>query len=291
LQQSSKVAVGFGMSIEMREVMKTRIVFFVSLIWMSTMQAQTKPAKANVDNLPNQGFRNSANYAFMAGEQLTYRIHYGFVDAGTATLKVEDSPYSFAGRPAYKVVGTGRSEGSVDWFFKVRDHYETHIDKEGMFPYRFLRNCDEGGYRIQQDYTFFPERRAFKNIKGEGYKSPEFVQDMLSAYYYARTLNYSYASVGDIFTITTLVDDEIYPLRMKYIGKETITIDAGTFRCMKFVPVLQKGRVFKQEHDLTVWITDDLNHIPVLAEAQILVGSIKMELKEYFGVRNALALQ
>ena len=129
----------------------------------------------------------------------------------------------------------------------------------------------------------------FKNMKGEGYQSPDFVQDMLSSYYYARTLDYSYAQIGDVFTITALVDDEIYPIKMKYTGKETITIDAGTFRCMKFVPVLQKGRVFKQEQDLTVWITDDLNHIPVLAEAEILVGSIKMELKEYSGVRNVMA--
>jgi hypothetical protein len=269
--------------------MKTSIFLSAALIGALTLQAQVKPTKTNIDHLPDHGFRNSPNYAFMVGEQLTYRIHYGFVDAGTATLKVEDSPYTFAGRDAYKVVGTGRSVGSIDWFFKVRDHYETHIDKAGMFPYRFLRNCDEGGYRIQQDYTFFPERRGFKNIKGDGYKSPEFVQDMLSSYYYARTLDYSYARVGDVYTITALVDDEIVPLKMKFIGRETITIDAGTFRCLKFVPVVQKGRVFKEEQDLTVWITDDLNHIPVLAQAEILVGSIKMELQEFKGVRNELA--
>jgi len=268
--------------------MKTTILF-AALFGALTLQAQFKPAKTNVDQLPYYGFRNSPNYAFMAGEQLTYRIHYGFLDAGTATLKVEESPYKFAGLDAYRIIGTGNSVGSVDWFFKVRDHYESYIDKQGLFPYRFLRNCDEGGYRIQQDYIFFPDRRGFKNIKGEGYQSPEFVQDMLSSYYYARTLDYSKARVGDTYTITALVDDEIVPLKMKFIGRETITIDAGTFRCLKFVPVVQRGRVFKDEQDLTVWITDDLNHIPVLAEADILVGSIKMELQDFKGVRNAMA--
>jgi hypothetical protein len=269
--------------------MKTPILLFVALIGALMLQAQVKPAKTNIDHLPNLGFRNSPNYAFDTGEQLTYRIHYGIIDAGTATLKVEESKDKYSGRDAYKIIGTGQSTGAFDWFFKVRDYYETHIDKQGMFPVRFRRYCDEGGYIIQQDYTFLPDRRAFRNVKGENYKSPEFVQDMLSSYYYARTLDYSKARTGDIFTITALVDDEIVPLKMKYIGKETITIDAGTFRCLKFVPVVQKGRVFKNEQDLKVWITDDLNHIPVLAEAEILVGSIKMELQHYSGVRNWLA--
>jgi len=269
--------------------MKTIFVLAAWTIGLSSMHAQTKPVKANVDQLPDQGYRTVPNHAFAAGEYLSYRIHYGFFDAGTAELRVEESPMQFAGRRAYRIVGTGRSEGSVDWFFKVRDHYETYMDQAGLFPYRFLRNCDEGGYRINQDYIFYQDRRGFKNIKGEGYKSPAFVQDMLSAFYYARTMSFSNVRVGDVFTIQTLVDDEIHALGMKYIGKETITIDAGTFRCMKFVPVLQKGRVFKDDDDLTVWITDDMNHIPVLAEAEILVGSIKMELKNYRGVLNPLA--
>jgi hypothetical protein len=269
--------------------MKTQIILFAALIGSLTLQAQVKPAKTNVDYLPSQGLRNSPNHAFGIGEQLTYRLHYGIIDAGTATLKVEESGDRYMGREAYKIIGTGRSTGAFDWFFKVRDYYETHIDKQGMFPVRFRRYCDEGGYIIQQDYTFLPDRRAFHNIKGESYKSPDFVQDMLSSYYYARTLDYTGARPGDIFTITALVDDEIVPLKMKFIGRETIKIDAGTFRCLKFVPVVQKGRVFKNEQDLKVWITDDLNHIPVLAEAEILVGSIKMELQSYSGVRNWLA--
>jgi len=271
--------------------MRTLILFFASLSCMPMLQAQIKPTKANLNNLPYYNFRAVVNRSFDVGEQLSYRIHYGFVDAGTAQLTVEESPYMFAGRSAYRIVGKGWSEGSVDWFFKVRDHYETYVDKQGLFPYRFVRNCDEGGYHIQQDYMFYPDRRAFKNVKGEGYNSPEFLQDMLSAYYYARTLDYSSARVGQVFTVTTLVDDEIYPLKMKYIGKETITVDAGTFRCLKFVPIIQTGRVFEEEQDLTVWITDDLNHIPVLAKAEILVGSIKMELKDFRGVKNPLAKQ
>lgn len=262
----------------------------LAILTIQGLMAQaTKPPRVKVENLPDMGYRTVTNNAFKVGEWVKYRIHYGMIDAGEATLLVEESKYKFGGREAYHIVGEGKSLGSFDWFFKVRDRYETYIDKQGLFPHRFIRNCDEGGYKINQDYTFYPERRAYKDAKGDGYMTPDFVQDMLSGYYYARTVDYSKAKVGDIFTVMTIVDDEIYPLKMKYMGKEQVTVDAGKFNCLRFAPVVQKGRVFKKEEDLSVWITDDANHLPVLAKAKILVGSIKMELMQYNGLANNLS--
>lgn len=270
--------------------MKKTIFLFALLLQSQIFFAQaTKPAKVKLDYLPNAPLRNISNTAFKAGEKVSYRIHYGMINAGEATITVEDSKYKFGNRDAFHIVGEGKSLGSFDWFFRVRDHYETYIDKQGMFPYRFIRNCDEGGYKINQDYTFYPEKRAYKDAKGDAYMTPDFVQDMISAYFYARTMDYSNLKGGEIITIMTLVDDEIYPLKMKYIGKETITVDAGTFRCLRFAPVVQKGRVFKKEEDLAVWITDDANHLPILAKAKILVGSIKMEVSGYSGLANSMA--
>jgi Protein of unknown function (DUF3108) len=270
--------------------MKKQLILMSIVLATCEIFAQaTKPPKVKVENLPSLGYRQMNNQAFKSGESVQYRIHYGMINAGIATLSVEESPYKFNGREAYHVVGKGQSLGSFDWFFKVRDHYESYIDKQGLFPYRFIRNCDEGGYKINQDYTFHPEKRAYKDAKGIGYMTPDFVQDMVSSYYYARAIDYSHAKKGDIFTIMTVVDDEVYPLKMKYLGKEQIKVDIGTFNCLKFAPVIQKGRVFKKEDDLSVWITDDGNHLPILVKAKIMVGSIKMELTQYSGISNPLA--
>jgi hypothetical protein len=266
-----------------------KIPYILSLMVLAMVSFTSKPPKEVVENLPSKGYRQTGNTAFRAGEAVEYLVHYGLMDAGLATLRVEESPYKFGDREAFHIVGTGKSIGSFDWFFKVRDHFETYVDKDGLFPHRFIRNCDEGGYKISQDYTFYADKRAYKDMKGEAYVTPEFVQDMLSAYYYARTLDYSNARPGDLITIETLVDDEIYPLQMKFIGKEEIKIGVGKFRCLKFAPVVQKGRIFKKEEDLSVWITDDANHLPVLAKAKILVGSIKMEMKSYYGLANPIA--
>ena len=113
---------------------------------------------------------------------------------------------------------------------------------------------------------------------------------MLSAFYYARCIDYSIAKEGDVFTINGFVDKEVFPIKIRYVGKETIDSDIGKVRCLKFRPILQKGRIFKREEDLNVWITDDKNHIPVRAQAKILVGSIKMDLESYAGLANPLAL-
>ena len=85
------------------------------------------------------------------------------------------------------------------------------------------------------------------------------------------------------------MDNEEWNLRMRYVGKETIKLRNGKFRCLKFQPVVQQGRIFKANDDLNVWITDDANHIPVLAEAKVLVGSIKMELSSFEGLANPVA--
>lgn len=272
--------------------MKTNVLVFALVIMITGggWAQSSKPVKVNIKNLPELGLRSASNKAFKPGEKLVYRLHYGLIDAASATISVDPQVTKIGNREVYHVIGEGKTISSFDYFFKVRDKYESYIDKQGMFPHKFVRRVDEGGYKINQDYTFYPAKRAYKNQKGEGYLTPEYVQDMISAFYFARNLDFSEAKKGDIFKITCIVDDEIFNLKIRYIGKETIQTDAGKFRAIKFAPVIQKGRIFKKEEDLSVWISDDLNRIPLMASAKIMVGSVKMELQSYSGLANYPAL-
>ncbi len=229
------------------------------------------------------------NSAFKPGEKLTYRVHYGIIDAGEAVLEIKDSPYTFENRDAYYAVGTGKSLGAFDLFFKVRDKYETYIDKKGVFPWYFKRRVDEGGYKISQDYTFDHSEGEVSTQKEETHEIPMGVQDMISAFYYARTFDFSKIKKGDIFEIPTFVDDELFNLKIKYQGKETIRIRDGKFKALRFVPVLQEGRIFKDEEDLNVWISDDNNKIPLLVRSKLVVGSVKMELTDYTGLAHKIS--
>lgn len=252
--------------------------------------AQTRPPLVNMDTLATQTLPKVKHEAFQTGEYLRFRLHYGFVDAGEAELVVKDAGRKFNGREVYHIVGTGKTLGAFNWFFKVRDTYETYLDKQGSFPWMFVRDIQEGGYKKKQNYAFYQHKGAVKTQKGETFQIPVASQDMLSSFYYARTLDFTNAVIGQVYDIPTFVDDETFTLRIKFLGREEINSRTGTYKCLKFVPVVQEGRIFKEEEDMIVWITDDKNKIPILAKAKVLVGSIKMELVEYGNLANPVAL-
>ncbi len=232
---------------------------------------------------------NRPNTAFKEGEVLSYRLHYGIIDAGVAVLEVLPKIEEINGRKLYHIVGNGKSRSSFDWLFKVRDRYETFFDKDALLPWFFIRRCDEGGYITNQDYLFNHYNKKVELGGGQTMDVPVDIQDMLSSFYYARNMDFSMAQKGDVFSISSVVDKQIWLLKIKYAGKETIDTDLGQFRCLKFVPIIQTGRVFKHEEDLSVWITDDMNHIPLRARAKILVGSIKMDITSMQNIANPLA--
>jgi hypothetical protein len=218
------------------------------------------------------------NTAFREGEVLTYKMHYGMINAGVAVLEVKPEILKVNGRSVYHIVGNGYTTGTTDWFFKVRDRYETYMDKDALLPWLFVRRVDEGGYKFSQDYAFNHYTKKVDIGDNEKYDVPQGVQDMVSAFYSARNLDLSNAKEGDIFSVPCFVDKELWPLKIRYTGKETIETELGTYRCLRFQPVVQKGRVFKKDEDLTVWISDDKNHIPMRVKADVLVGSIKMDI-------------
>jgi hypothetical protein len=262
------------------------LIFLWIASFMLLSFSNEKPVKKKESN---SSLRSINHNSFKAGEQLEYRLHYGIINAGVAKLEIKDIHKKIAGRNVYHIVGTGRSKGAFDWFFKVRDRYETYLDIDGVFPWLFVRNVNEGGYKIHQNYTFSQTQNRVDNGDGKFFDTPNGIQDMLSSFYYARAIDYSKAKIGEIFTIWSFVDDEIWPLKIRFLGKENIQVSGDKYRALKFCPVVQEGRLFENEADVAVWISDDDNKIPLLAQGKILIGSIKMELTKASGLANPSA--
>ena len=231
------------------------------------------------------------NESFTIGEKLRYRVTYGLMDAGEAIIEVKPTKKKGAqGEDLYHAIGIGRTLGAFSLFYRVYDVYETYLDQKGIFPWYFRRRVEEGGYRLAQDYRFHQHKKQVDNGKGKQFDVPVGVQDMISSFFYARTLDYKNMKVGDVSEFNCFMDDEIYPLKIKYVGTEEIRIRKGKFRCMKFVPVVQTGRYFESEDDVNFWVTDDKNRIPVLVKAKIPVGTVKLHLVEWSGLKHDLAI-
>lgn len=229
------------------------------------------------------------NKSFQVGEKLRYRVTYGFMDAGEAVMEVKSTTKKGANRELIHAVGTGKTLGGFNAFFKVHDVYESYLDKKGVFPWFFVRRVDEGGYKLNQDYTFRHDKYKVNNGEGKDFKIPVGIQDMVSSFYYARTLDFKDMKKGKTFEFKCFMDDEIYNLKIKYVGDEVIHIRKGKFKCHKFVPVVQTGRYFESENDVNFWVTSDGNKIPVLVRAKIPVGTVKMHLVEWSGLKNELS--
>ncbi len=265
-----------------------QLTMIISAFLLAAQPASTQgdPVKGKEEKVKLPEVSHSA---FKPGERLEFDVSYGWIDAGEAIIEIKKDQTEIAGRDVWHVVGKGNSTGTFNWFFKVRDTYETYLDAEGVFPWIFVRDVHEGGYEIKQYYTFDHYKGEVKNDKGKAYEIPLGVQDMISSFYRARAIDYSNAKPNEVFEIQAFVDDKVWPLKIRYLKDEIVKTDMGKFNCKVFVPVVQEGRIFKEEEDMMVWVTNDQNKIPVMAKAKVLVGSITMELRDYSGLAHPIA--
>ena len=237
----------------------------------------------------NNEFCGVRNTAFKAGEQVTMKVYYTtlgmYVGAGEA--KFTTTLERFNGVPVYHCVGTGETYSFFDNFYKVRDRYETYIDTATMLPVKFVRNVYEGGSKIYNNVTF--NHKAGTAVSTNGlFKVTSCIQDVISAVYYARNINFSKYKPGDKIPFDMFLEDEVYNLYLRYEGKETVKTKYGKFRAIKFKPLLIKGSIFEGGEKMNVWVSDDANHLLLRAESPISVGSIKVDMMEYRNLRYPL---
>lgn len=234
-------------------------------------------------------FCGTKNTAFNPGEIVSMKVYYTtlgmYIAAGEATFSV--TLEKFNGRAAYHCVGVGKSYSFFDNFFKVRDRYESYIDTVSMLPLKFIRDVNEGGYKKYNNVTFNQGANTAVSTNGV-YKITDCVQDVVSAMYYARNINFGKYKVDDKIPFDMFLDDEINHLYLRYVGKENIKTRYGKFRAIKIKPLLVKGTMFEGGEKMNVWVSDDPNHLVLRVESPISVGSVKVDMMSYKNLRYPL---
>lgn len=227
------------------------------------------------------------NKAFGLGEYLEYNIGYQFITAGKAAFKIEPEPLLYNGVRCYDVRFQVASLKSLDWLFRVRDTYRSVIDINGVFPWRFEQHIREGNYSRDFEAELDQRKHVAKTTDGEFPITP-FVHDIVSAFYYVRTLNVQGMQKGDTIRLKNFFDKETYDLTVRILGRQTVEVEAGTFNCVVIEPLVTAGGLFKNEGKILIWLSDDERKIPVKVSTKVIIGSIDAELTKYRGLRGPL---
>ncbi|MGC9314250.1 MAG: DUF3108 domain-containing protein [bacterium] len=214
--------------------------------------------------------------AFQPGEFLKFSIDYGFVNAGWAEMEVL-SIVEYKGRLAYNIQTRAGTNKTFSVIFHVEDRVVSLLDMEEFYSLRHEKHLREGNYRANRWFTFDHEKnRAIS--KGYNIETYPNVLDVLSAFYFARTLE---MEPGDTFHLPNHTDGKNYPLRVAVHRREEVTVPAGTFNTIVVEPILEAPGIFEHKGNVFIWLTDDKVKMPVMMKTKIIIGSIDATLLEY----------
>jgi hypothetical protein len=269
-------------------------LMIVGLFFTSYSSFQTSPQLDTLSTASKSATCSDVNNStFQPGEELVYKIYYNlnfvWIPAGEVTFKITDEGSS------YHMTAKGRTYSSYEWFYKVRDNYDTWVDKNTMLPTISIREINENRYQLYDKVVYdqtgrkatYERGKNKNNITSRGVVNlNECMHDVLSIVYYSRTFDYANAQKGQEFPVKVMLDEEIYPLKYKLVGREEKKVkDIGKWSTLKFTPQLVAGNVFNENAQMKIWASDDANKIPLMIESPVAVGSVKVVLKMANGLK------
>lgn len=239
----------------------------------------------NATTINAQTFRTSPNTAFHFGERLDYKVGYSFMTAGNGYFQVMPMPITQNGRKCYDIRFRVFSLESLRWIYQVDDAYRTILDVEGLFPWMFQQRIREGNYKRDVSAKFdHSKKKAYEN--DNTYDIPQYVHDIVSAFYYVRTQNLKAMKNGSTFYLENFFKGKTNKLGVKIHKRERISVEAGTFNTILIEPLVVDGGLFKNEGHIYIWLSDDDNKIPVKVSTKIVIGDVYAELTKFSGLLN-----
>jgi hypothetical protein len=225
---------------------------------------------------------------FQAGEKLVFNLSYAFVSAGRGDFEVKEKIAEIQGKKNYHISVVGKSYTFFDFFFKVRDYYTTYVDCVTKLPSIFIRDVSEGGYTKKEKYYFNQDK---KEILADGQKFDKLKNemfDLISCFYYVRCIDFSNKPIGYELDLFTFYEKEIFPVGMKFIGRSTLKTKLGTFKVLMFQPKLIEGRVFKNQSDMILYVSDDKNQVPLRIKSAVYLDYVYADLMEFKNLKYPL---
>jgi len=239
-------------------------------------------------------FRVIPNNSFNKGEKYVYTAHYGFLNIAQGVVEMGKSIHWINNRPCYQVDVTARTIGMFTSMFKVNDLWSSYIDTISIIPHKFIRNIQENNYRLKEQTVFdhVQQKAIVKYEKGDGrigtdtFAIKQWAQDLVSGYYYIRTLDFQNLQKGDIISVPAFFEEKSYDFKIKFVGKEVLKTNFGKMNTYVMSPIMPQNSLFDGENAIRFWISDDENRVPLKVKAKMFVGSFELDLTAKEGMKK-----
>lgn len=225
----------------------------------------------------------SAQNHFREGEKFVFQVYFGLINAGQLNTSLEMD--TLRGKKVFFAQAFAKTVGLADRLFQLRERYEGYFDTLTLLPYRSIRDIKEGNYTRYNVVDYYHDSLSVTSLLSGKHEVPGDIRDMTSVFYYVRNIDFNSLPYDHEIHVNTFFDDDLFPFNVRYRGKETIKTRMGEYNCIKLVPIVEPGRIFKHDDDMTLWITDDPNRVPVRVKFDLIVGSVKCDLIEYSGLK------
>lgn len=228
------------------------------------------------------------NSPWLQGERLIYRVSWGFITAGTASLETK----KLSGNKT-EFYSLAHNNGSFNSIYPVADTVYSRIQNGSFLPEVFRKTIHEGSYHNKSVIRFDragstawlsdsvfsdPVKRTVKHSTDTTIAIFGKERCIISAFYFVRGMNFV---PGERKTFSAISGKKRYDLRVIIHGREEINTKFGKKQCIKVEPILEEDGLFQTSGRLFIWFTDDSLRLPVLMKSEIAVGSIKAELIDF----------
>lgn len=240
---------------------------------------------------PEGEYRVLKNTSFLRGEKMSFRLHYSIFNAGEALFEVSPNLFTLNNRICYRITVFGRSTGAFGMMMKIRDTWGTYMDTCSLISHRSYRDILENNYRLQEYINFRPlegKAQVETHHNGEFHKEytiPMNIQDIVSGFYYLRTIDFTNYEKGDIISIDAFFESKLYDFEVRFMGVGRIKTKFGHIDAYKLVPIMPENELFDGGNSISCWLSADLNHMPLKVKAELFVGAVEIDLEGFEGMR------
>jgi hypothetical protein len=230
------------------------------------------------------GLTSSNPPAFPNPRPMQARYGFGWSGFPCATAEIR---LSKPGGERIQLDVTARTIGFVRALWKFDASHTSSVDTESLRPVSVRQIENDRGKRIVTELSFSPAGVVSKVTETPGagpkvrhYEFPRLF-DLQSALLYLRSQSLQERNVQRIVVYSATAP---YLATVTVLGRERVTVPAGTYNAIKFDlqlnrikdGELQPHRKFRRA---TAWLSDDADRLLLKIEAQVFVGSVVSELQ------------